>query len=90
MRGEEESVAVTEHSKVFAGICTPNTNGDAVIFVPQLKWESYYVLYQLTCVGGFSPLFVSKEVHGTSFEISGGNPAQKISWQLTLVPKENK
>lgn len=38
--------------------------------------------YQLTCVGGYAPVFVASEsING--FRIAGGRPGLKVSWQVT-------
>lgn len=40
--------------------------------------------YQLTAIGAPGPnLYISKELSNSSFEISGGSPNMKVSWQVT-------
>ena len=42
--------------------------------------------YQLTAIGGPSPnLYIATEVNGNRFQIAGGQPAAKVSWQVTGV-----
>jgi len=41
--------------------------------------------YQLTCLGGFAPVYVAQKVSGNRFRIAGGQPGMEISWQLTGV-----
>ena len=41
--------------------------------------------YQLTCIGGFAPVYVAEEVSGGRFVIAGGEPGMKVSWQVTGV-----
>ncbi|MCH2107489.1 MAG: hypothetical protein MK291_12705, partial [Planctomycetes bacterium] len=44
--------------------------------------------YQLTCVGGFAPVYVSEEIEGNRFAIAGGNEGLKVSWQVTGIRKD--
>ena len=44
--------------------------------------------YQLTCVGGFAPVYVSQEIEGNRFMIAGGNEGLKVSWQVTGIRKD--
>jgi hypothetical protein len=44
--------------------------------------------YQLTCVGGFAPVYVSEEINGNRFEIAGGHAGLKVSWQVTGIRKD--
>ncbi|MBM4116770.1 hypothetical protein FJ251_03375 [bacterium] len=39
--------------------------------------------YQLTCVGGYAPVYVAAELAGGRFAIAGGTPGLKVCWQLT-------
>jgi hypothetical protein len=41
--------------------------------------------YQLTCIGGFAPVYVASEISGGRFQIAGGEPGMKVSWQVTGV-----
>ena len=41
--------------------------------------------YQLTCVGGFAPVYVSEEIEGNRFTIAGGAEGLKVSWQVTGI-----
>jgi hypothetical protein len=41
--------------------------------------------YQLTCIGGFAPVYVAEEVANNEFKIAGGTPGLKVSWQVTGI-----
>jgi hypothetical protein len=45
--------------------------------------------YQLTCVGGFAPVYVSEEIEGNRFTIAGGREGLKVSWQVTGIRKDS-
>ncbi len=44
--------------------------------------------YQLTCIGGFAPVYIAEEVAGNRFRIAGGKPGLKVSWQVTGIRKD--
>ncbi len=39
--------------------------------------------YQLTCIGGYSQVYISKEITENQFQIAGGFPGLKVSWQIS-------
>ena len=41
------------------------------------------VSYNLTTVGGYSPVYVAQEVQGNRFLVAGGKAGLKVSWQVT-------
>jgi hypothetical protein len=41
--------------------------------------------YQLTCLGGFAPIYVAEKVSGNRFRIAGGAPGLEVSWQVTGI-----
>jgi hypothetical protein len=41
--------------------------------------------YQLTCIGGFAPVYIAEEISGNSFRIAGGTDGMKVSWQVTGI-----
>jgi len=44
--------------------------------------------YQLTCVGGFAPVYVAEEITNNRFRIAGGKPGLKFSWQVTGIRQD--
>jgi hypothetical protein len=44
--------------------------------------------YQLTCIGGFAPVFVEEEISGNRFRIAGGTAGMKVSWQVTGIRQD--
>ncbi|HPC82118.1 MAG TPA: hypothetical protein P5234_01680 [Thermoanaerobaculaceae bacterium] len=44
--------------------------------------------YQLTCIGGFAPVYVAEEIAKNRFRIAGGRPGLKVSWQVTGVRQD--
>jgi hypothetical protein len=44
--------------------------------------------YQLTCIGGFAPVFISEEISNNHFKIEGGKKGMKVSWQVTGIRQD--
>lgn len=44
--------------------------------------------YQLTCIGGFAPVYVAEEISVNRFKIAGGKQGLKLSWQVTGIRKD--
>ncbi|MGB6650497.1 MAG: hypothetical protein WBG01_18385 [Bacteroidota bacterium] len=44
--------------------------------------------YQLTCVGGYAPVYVADKVQNNRFGIAGGAPGLEVSWQVTGIRKD--
>jgi len=74
---------------VYNGVVVLGTGGRAVVELP-----SYFEAlnkdyrYQLTCIGGYAPVFVAQEVADNRFVIEGGRAGLKVSWQVTGVRKD--
>lgn len=41
--------------------------------------------YQLTCLGGFAPVYIDQEIANNSFTIAGGKPGMRVSWAVTGI-----
>jgi len=39
--------------------------------------------YQLTCIGGFAPVYIAEKITDNRFKIAGGIPEMEVSWQVT-------
>jgi hypothetical protein len=72
------------YSTFYRGNAVLDAHGEAWVELPayfdDLNTEPSY---QLTCVGGFAPVYVASEARGGGFRIAGGNPGLKVSWQVT-------
>jgi len=74
---------------IYDGVATLDANGEAVIQMP----EWFGVLnrdfrYQLTCIGGFAPVYIAEEISNNQFKIAGGKSGMKISWQVTGIRQD--
>ncbi len=74
---------------VYRGRVTLDATGSALIAMP-----SYFEAlnrefeYQLTCIGGYSPVFVASEIAGNQFVVAGGRPGLVVSWQVTGIRRD--
>jgi hypothetical protein len=74
---------------VYDGVAELDVNGEAVVELPDyFETVNKDFRYQLTCIGGFAPVYVAQEISGNRFSIAGGKPGMKISWQVTGIRKD--
>jgi hypothetical protein len=74
---------------IYDGVVTLDGNGEAVVDFP----EWFGVLnrdfrYQLTCIGGFAPVYVAEKISDNHFKIAGGKPGLEVSWQVTGIRQD--
>jgi hypothetical protein len=70
----------------YRGNVVLDQSGEA--WVQLAKWFSTLntdPTYQLTCVGGYSPVYVAQKISGDRFKIAGGTPGLEVSWQVRAV-----
>ena len=71
---------------IYDGVTTLDTNGEAMVQMPE--WFTALnrdFRYQLTCIGGFAPVYISEEMDQNHFKIGGGRAGMKVSWQVTGI-----
>jgi trimeric autotransporter adhesin len=74
---------------IYNGNVMLDANGEAVIELPE--WFGTLnrdYRYQLTCIGGFAPLYIAGEISNNQFKIAGGKSGMKVSWQVTGVRQD--
>jgi hypothetical protein len=75
-----------EMENIYDGVVTLDKHGEA-----EVKLPAYFEAlnrdfhYHLSCIGGFAPVFVSREVKNNSFHIAGGKAGLKVSWMVSGV-----
>ncbi len=74
---------------VYNGNVELDKNGGALIKLPEY-FEALNVdfRYQLTCIGGFAPVYIAEEISNNHFKIAGGKPGLEVSWQVTGIRKD--
>jgi hypothetical protein len=74
---------------VYNGTVTLNADGRAIVALPNwFEALNRDYRYQLTAIGSFAPLYISKEIADGKFEIAGGVLNQKVSWQVTGIRQD--
>ncbi len=74
---------------IYDGIVTLDAKGEATVQLPD--WFGALnkdFRYQLTCVGGYAPVYISEKVHDNSFRIAGGTPNLEVSWLITGIRQD--
>src|ERR1700674_4647525 len=74
---------------IYDGVAKLDTRGEAVVQLP--AWFGALnkeFRYQLTCIGGFAPVYIAEEISENRFKISGGNPGMKVSWMVTGIRQD--
>ncbi len=82
----QPAVASSDMLDLYTGHVTLDASGEAWVDMPswfQALNEDFN--YQLTCVGGYAPVYVAQEIENNRFKIAGGKPGLKVSWQVTGV-----
>ncbi len=74
---------------IYDGVANLDAQGEAVVQLP--AW--FGVLnrefrYQLTCIGGFAPVYIAEEISENRFKIAGGKPGMKVSWMVTGIRQD--
>ncbi|HLI84991.1 MAG TPA: hypothetical protein VKV17_13800, partial [Bryobacteraceae bacterium] len=71
---------------IYDGIVVLDEKGEATVTLPDwFEALNQDFRYQLTCIGGYAPVYVASEVSGNKFRVAGGRPGLKVSWQVTGI-----
>ena len=63
-----------------------DANGEAIVELPAyFEALNKDFRYQLTCIGGFAPVYVAQKISGNQFTIAGGEQGMEVSWQVTGI-----
>jgi trimeric autotransporter adhesin len=83
------SVESPDMMNLYNGNAVLDGRGEAVVELPE--WFGALnkdFRYQLTCIGGFAPVYVAQEVTNNRFMIAGGAAGMKVSWQVTGIRQD--
>jgi hypothetical protein len=74
---------------IYNGNVTLDKKGQAIVKMPDYFTAlNREFRYQLTCIGGFAPVYVAQEIKSNLFKVAGGKPGMKVSWMVTGVRKD--
>lgn len=80
------SIESAEMKNLYDGVAKLDPAGAAWIVLPAwFQALNQEFRYQLTCIGGYAPVYVDREINQNRFRIAGGKPGMKVSWQVTGV-----
>ncbi|HET8646539.1 MAG TPA: hypothetical protein VFO85_13685 [Vicinamibacteria bacterium] len=80
------SVESSEMLNIYSGTVVLDAQGAATVQLPEwFEALNRDFRYQLTCVGGYAPVYISAKVRQGRFGIAGGMPGLEVSWQVTGV-----
>lgn len=75
---------------VYNGVASLDADGAAWVELPAyFEALNRDYRYQLTPIGGPGPnLHIAQEVQGNRFQIAGGSPGKRVSWQVTGIRQD--
>jgi len=74
---------------VYDGVAVLDEQGQAEVTLPEwFEALNRDFRYQLTCIGGFAPVYIAEEISGNRFRIAGGTRGLKVSWQVTGIRQD--
>jgi hypothetical protein len=77
------TIESSERLNLYSGIAVLDAHGQAEVLLPDwFEALNCDFRYQLTCIGGFAPLFVATKILGNRFRIGGGYAGLEVSWQV--------
>jgi hypothetical protein len=86
---QHSSVESSEMKNIYDGVAVLDAAGKVTVQLPDwFQAINGGFRYQLTCVGGYAPVYVASEINNNQFEIAGGTPGLKVSWQVTGVRQD--
>jgi|GEM_PF-1102001 len=86
---QHNSVESAEMKDIYDGVAVLDAAGKVTVQMPDwFQALNSDFRYQLTCVGGYAPVYIASEVNNNQFEIAGGTPGLKVSWQITGVRQD--
>lgn len=83
------SVESSEMMNIYTGNVTTDSQGDAVVQLPDwFEAVNTDFRYQLTVLGQFAQAIVASEISNHHFSIKTDKPSVKVSWQVTGVRQD--
>lgn len=74
---------------VYNGNIFIDNNGEAIVQLPDwFEALNKDFRYQLTCIGGYAPIYIAEKLSNNQFKIAGGISGMEVSWQVTGVRQD--
>jgi len=83
------SIESPDLKNMYDGVVTLDSKGEAWVQLPAwFEALNHNFRYQLTCVGGFAPVYIAEKISNNRFKIAGGKSSMEISWQITGIRQD--
>ena len=83
---EHASVESAEMLTMYTGNAVLDERGEAWVELPEwFEALNRDFRYQLTCVGGFAPVYVAERIRDHRFKVAGGTAGLEVSWMVSAV-----
>jgi hypothetical protein len=84
------TVASPDMKNVYDGVAVLDAAGEAWVVLPAwFEAVNGEFRYQLTPIGAPAPgLYIAREIEQNRFQIAGGEPGLKVSWQVTGIRRD--
>jgi hypothetical protein len=80
------SVESSDMKTIYDGTVTLDANGEATVQLPDwFEALNGNFRYQLTCVGGYAPVYIAQRIQNGTFRIAGGTEGLEADWQVTGI-----
>ncbi len=74
---------------VYDGVVMLDGSGEAWVELPEwCEALNRDFRYQLTCIGGFAPVYIAQKISDNHFRIAGGEPGMEVSWMVTGIRQD--
>lgn len=82
-------VESAEMKNIYDGLVVLDACGEATVELP--RWFEALnrdFRYQLTCLGGYAPVYIAEEIQDHRFKIAGGKVGMKVCWLVTGIRQD--
>jgi len=74
---------------IYDGIVTLDESGEGWVELPEwFEALNRDFRYQITCIGGYAPVFIAEKLADNRFKVAGGTPGLEVSWQITGIRQD--
>jgi len=79
-------VESAEMKNIYDGVVVLDACGEASVELPcWFEALNRDFRYQLTCLGGYAPVYIAEEIQDHRFKIAGGKTGMKVCWLVTGI-----
>jgi hypothetical protein len=79
-------VESSEMKNIYDGIANLDAKGEAIVDLPDwFEALNKDFRYQLTCIGGYAPVYIAEKLQNKRFKVAGGYAGLEICWQVTGI-----